>query len=217
MPRYSILSTLSIASLLSSSLAFPLQVQQRNALNARKAQISVVNVDGSSNPTATSYQLPETVTQTITSNSAPTVIATVNVDRGTATETLFVTVTPTATPDSLPPTVPFAAPPFPPSNATSTTLLSPGVPLSTGTPSEPCDEDAGDGAPFHTYYPAPVGTGTVGYHAAYPTGVSPTGGYNAGVIRPSGMTAPFPSLPIQTPYWFNSTDIPAYRRRAIVS
>jgi hypothetical protein len=221
MARHSTLSVMSIVSLISFSLAIPLNLQHRTPIDARSPQrYSVVNVDGSSSPTTIS--LPETVTQTVSAvftETAKPYIATVNIDRGSATDTVFVTVTPTATATPLP-HFPFHGPYNPPSNATSTTLNDAVVnpPLSTGTPSEePCD---GEG--WATRLPVPVGTGTVGYHPSYPTGGYNAASWPSGVARPtgilpSGMTAPFPTLPAETPRWINSTQIPEYRPRLIVT
>lgn len=230
MARHSILSVLSIAALISSSLAIPLNLQHRSPLDARKPQqYSVVNVDGSSSPTPSA--LPEIVTQTVsalfteTASPRASYIATVNVDRGSTTDTVYVTVTPTPTAHPQPPIVPFVAPYSPPSNASSSTpvdALTP--PLSTGTPSEePCDGE--EGIPWATRFPVPVGTGTVGYHGAYPTGGYNAASWPSGVARPtgvmpslpSGMTAPFPTLPIETPHWYNKTQIPEYRPRLIIT
>jgi hypothetical protein len=202
-PQSTTFSLLTIASFFSSSIALPLDIPQ---IVPRQA-FSIVNVDGSSSPTSTS-PLP-TVTQTISAIStvtppASTFIATVNVDRGSVTETIYVTVTPTPQPS-------------PPS-----TSITPTIPLATGTSPDPCEETpVDDGAPWrHPRIPDyPTGTGAWGTGVAYPTSY-PTAAFNAGPVaaRPSGMTAPFPVLPADNvPYWFNSTEVPSVRKRVIVS
>ncbi|KAF2429134.1 hypothetical protein EJ08DRAFT_650562 [Tothia fuscella] len=214
MARMSMLSLLSAVSIISSSLAIPLDV--------RKAQqYSVVNVDGSDSPATTSR--PQTVTQTIsavvteTVSKPSTYISTVNVERSSTIETIFITVTPTATstPSELPSTLSPSAPYTLPSYSSSTTANNA---TATATPSEePCDEDEGP------ELPVPVGTGTVGNHAAYPTAgylaavAWPSGVARPTGYRPSGMTAPFPTLPLETPRWFNRTQIPHYKKRAVLN
>jgi hypothetical protein len=228
------LSVLGFVSLISSTLAFPLKVE-RSPVEARKAQYSVVNVDGSSGATSI-FAVPQVVTQTVSITTAlpTTFIATVNVDRGSSTETVYLTVTPTpvaAAPSEIASPPPFLMPPsgvFPPFNGsivingTSTTL-----PTASNTPCEENDAPS-DGAPWHPHEPAPVayttrmpvpvGTGTIGYHHhPHPTAAYRTGAYPTAPVLPTGMTAPFPILPVETPHWFNRTQIPTYKKRTILS
>jgi hypothetical protein len=214
-PQSTTFSLLAIASFFSSSIALPLEIPQ---ILPRQA-FSIVNVDGSSSPSTTS--LPPAITQ-ITTVTAPasTFIATVNVDHGSATETIYLTVTRTPQPSATalpPPTIPYFHPHLNSTSNYTSTSITPTIPLTTGTSPEPCDETpepVDDGAPWrHPYNLVPTGTG-----AAYPTAAYPTGGYSAPVAaRPSGMTAPFPVLPPAAPYWFNTTEIPNVRRRVVVS
>jgi hypothetical protein len=239
-PQSTAFSLLAIASIFSSSIALPLE-----ALNIVPRQAySIVNVDGSSSPT--SEPAPQVVIQTVTDVETAalptsTFIATVNVDRGSATETIYLTVTPTPTPASTPEPTPAPQPavivlpppviPYYPlhlnstSSSTSTSETST-ISLSTATSSKLCDETpeptpepTGDGAPWRqSYNPFTTGTGTAYPTAAYPTAAYTTGGYNAPVAaRPSGMTEPLPVLPPAAPYWFNTTEIPNVRRRVVVS
>jgi hypothetical protein len=222
-PQSTTFSLLAIASLLSSSIALPLDVPQI----VPRQTFSIVNVDGSSSPTSTS--LPSTTQTIIDTVTAPasTFIATVNVDRGSATETVYITITPTSKSTPSATALPPASMPYYPfhlnstSNSTSTTfstLVTPTIPLSTATSTEPCEETPSpvdDGAPWrHPYNLVPTGTGA----AAYPTSY-PTGSYDLPAFaKPSGMTAPpLPVLPPAAPYWFNVTEIPNVRRRIIVS
>lgn len=220
-PQSTAFSLIAIASLLSSSIALPLDVPQ-----ILPRSYSIVNVDGSSSPTTPSIPPSVTQTQTILDTvtaPGPTSISTVNVD--SATETVYVTVASTPTPTPTPsapllPTIPsgFAYPPLN-SNSTSSSNSLPSSSAkaalnpSQATSSEPCEptpEIVGDGAPWRLGHGlAPTGT--------YPTAYA-TGSYNAPIAaKPSGMTSPLPILPPVAPYWFNITEIPHARRRIVVS
>lgn len=211
-PQLTAFSLLATLSLFSSSIALPLDIP-----HLLPRSYSIVNVDGSSSPTT--YAPASAVTQTVIDTvTAPgkTSIATVNGD--SATETVYVTVTPTPNPSAtLPPVIPY----FPPHlNSTSSSIASTSVKaaisLSTSTTSKPCEETPavfGDGAPWRQSYTLVPTSTTPSYPVAYATG-----SYDAPIAaRPSGMTGPLPILPPAALHWLNITEIPNAKRRVLVN
>lgn len=193
---------------------FPFDRRQQNF---RRATYSVVNVDGSSSSPTTSaiaQTVTETTSQTIASTatvtvtpSAGVIVATVDIVEGSMTTTVVITATPTITvtadPEDptvtdLPPPIPFGDSDLP---TTSTILVS----SATVTASDPMPTGAGDCDYGDTWNDDSSAQATASSSLSYPT-LHPTT-YASGVF-PSNL----PTLPEETPTWYNRTEIPPYRK-----